>query len=60
MNKKKITESLKDLAAKAQIDKVGFMKAEYNAVRLFCLECELLTFNECERIEYEAKELITN
>jgi hypothetical protein len=26
---------------------------DYQAIRLFCLECELLTFNTIERIEYE-------
>lgn len=60
MNKEKITQELKRLAAKAQIDRLGCMKSEYHAVRAFCIECEILTFKECERIEYEAKDLIIN
>jgi hypothetical protein len=31
-------------------------KIEYQAMRLFCLDCELLTFNEMELMEYEVNQ----
>jgi hypothetical protein len=32
------------------------MLGEYQAMRLFCLDCELLTFNEIELMEYEVNQ----
>jgi len=29
---------------------------DYQAMRLFCLDCELLTFNEIELMEYEVNQ----
>lgn len=59
----KVYNYVKNLAAKAQIDghKGKFMTQEYHAARQLCLECELLTFKELERAEYQAKkDLIIN
>lgn len=54
----KVYNYVKDLAAKAKLDNLGIMTQEYHAARQLCLECELLTFKELERAEYEAKKLI--
>jgi len=60
MNKDRVFNYVKNLAAKAQVDKLGLMKAEYHAARQLCLECDLLTFKELEQAEYQAKEHLIN
>lgn len=35
------------------IDEKRILLTEYSAMRLFCLDCELVSFNDVEAMEYE-------
>jgi hypothetical protein len=52
----RLRQQYKQLKEKQSIDSLNFHKIRYDAMRLFCLDCELLTFNDIELMEFEVDE----
>ena len=54
--KKRLREQLHEVYRVSIPDVNDYRQTRYNAMREFCLDCELLTFNEIEKMEFEIKQ----
>ncbi len=54
--KNRFKQIFSDYKQEENYNKRAFLKTEYKAVRTFCLDCDIFTFTELERFEYECLE----
>lgn len=55
--KRRLREQLHEVHRVSIPDDNNYRQTRYNAMREFCLDCGLLTFNEVEGMEFEIKQL---
>lgn len=58
--KRRLREQLYEVYRVSIPDVNNYRQTRYNAMREFCLDCGLLTFNEVEEMEFEIKQFYVN
>jgi len=52
----RLKNQYKQLKEKQSVDSFSFHKIRYDAMRLFCLDTKLVSFNDIEAMEYEVNQ----